>query len=207
MNRIKNAIDELDLDVEWEMKSFELEPNADNVPALDRFASDNGLSIEDAEKEIESIEQTAKDEGLNVSYRNMHINSSRNAHRLSKYVQNRYPHLSQELIFKIFESNFAENENIADCDVLIRIASSCGLDENEIAEMLEKGSLNIEVELDMDEAITYGITRIPYYIIEYMGERLIIPGVFEKENFKSAFNDLISGEIKNKSYIGKIGFD
>ena len=204
---MKNTVSKLNLDVEWEMKSFELEPNANNTSAMERFAIDNGLSVDDAEKEIESIEEIAKNEGLNVNYRDMAINSSKDAHRLAKYVQNRYPELAQELIFKIFESNFIKNENIADHDVLIKIAASLGLDENEISEMLKKESLQIEVELDMDEALSYGITRIPYYIIEYQGERLTIPGVFEKEDLETAFKDMISGKIKDKSYLGRIDFN
>ncbi|MDO5832905.1 MAG: DsbA family protein [Methanobrevibacter sp.] len=207
LNRMKNTVSKLNLDVEWEMKSFELEPNANNTSAMERFAIDNGLSVDDAEKEIESIEEIAKNEGLNVNYRDMAINSSKDAHRLAKYVQNRYPELAQELIFKIFESNFIKNENIADHDVLIKIAASLGLDENEISEMLKKESLQIEVELDMDEALSYGITRIPYYIIEYKGERLTIPGVFEKEDLETAFKDMLSGKIKDKSYLGRIDFN
>ena len=73
--------------------------------------------------------------------------------------------------------------------------------------MLKKDSLEIEVELDIEEAVSYGITRIPYYVIEYKGERLTIPGVFEKKDFETAFKDLISGEIQNKSYIGRIDFN
>ena len=207
LNRMKNTVSKLNLDVEWEMKSFELEPNANNILAMERFAVDNGLSVDDAEKEIEAIEETAKNEGLNVNYKDMIINSSKDAHRLAKYVQNRYPELAQELIFKIFESNFIKNENIADHDVLIKIAASLGLDENEIAEMLKKESLQIEVELDMDEALSYGITSIPYYIIEYKGERLTIPGVFEKEDLETAFKDMLSGKIKDKSYLGRIDFN
>ena len=204
---MKNIVSKLNLDVEWEMKSFELEPNANNTSAMERFAIDNGLSVDDAEKEIESIEEIAKNEGLNVNYRDMAINSSKDAHRLAKYVQNRYPLLAQELIFKIFESNFIKNENIADHDVLIKIAASLGLDENEISEMLKKESLQIEVELDMDEALSYGITSIPYYIIEYKGERLTIPGVCEKEDLETAFKDMISGKIKDKSFLGRIDFN
>ena len=207
LNRMKNTVSKLNLDVEWEMKSFELEPNANNILAMERFAVDNGLSVDDAEKEIEAIEETAKNEGLNVNYKDMIINNSKDAHRLAKYVQNRYPELAQELIFKIFESNFIKNENIADHDVLIKIAASLGLDENEIAEMLKKESLQIEVELDMDEALSYGITSIPYYIIEYKGERLTIPGVFEKEDLETAFKDMLSGKIKDKSYLGRIDFN
>ena len=131
----------------------------------------------------------------------MVLRSSKDAHRLVKYVQNKNYPISQELIFKIFESNLSKNENIADHEILIGIAASCGLDENEIAELLKSDSLEIEVDLDMDEAISNGITTIPYYFVENNDERLIIPGVFEKESFKIAFEDLISGEMKDKTFI------
>ena len=115
LNRITNACNELDLDVEWDMKAFELEPNADNFKAIDRFAIKNGLSIEDATKEIEEMEKIASDDGLTINYKNLIINSSKDAHRLVMYVQDKYPKASQELVFKIFESNFAKNEK----DILI----------------------------------------------------------------------------------------
>lgn len=200
LNRIANACAELDLDVEWEMVSFELEPNIDSISTVDRFAIKSGLSLKDAEREIEKIEQIAENEGLNINY-DMVLRSSKDAHRLVKYVQNKNYPVSQELIFKIFESNLTKNENIADHEILIGIAASCGLDENEIAELLESQSLEIEVDLDMDEAISNGITTIPYYFVENNDERLIIPGVFEKESFKIAFEDLLSGEMKDKTFI------
>lgn len=200
LNRIKKAVCELNLDVEWEMKSFELEPDAKNFPSVERFATKNGLSVKDAITEIEEMEKIARDDGLAIDYRNLIINSSKDAHRLAKYVEKYHPDRAQELIFKIFESNFTKNENISDHEVLINIAVSCGLDEDEISEMLKSSSLSIEVYLDMNEAISNGITTTPYYFIEHNDERLLIPGVFEKESFKVAFEDLLSGEMKNKTF-------
>lgn len=201
LNRITNACNEVDLDVTWEMKAFELEPNADNFKTIDRFAIKNGLSIEEAIKEIEEIEKIASDDGLNINYKNLIINSSKDAHRLVMFVQDKYPKVSQELVFKIFESNFTRNEDISNHDVLAQIATYCGLNYEEIIEFLKTSSLNIEVDLDMDEAISNGITTIPYYFIEHNGERLIVPGVFEKESFKVAIMDLLSGEMKDKTFI------
>lgn len=201
LNRITNAVCELGLDVEWEMKSFELEPAADNFKAADRFAAKNGLSVRDGLKEIEEIERIAHDEGLNINYRDMIINPSKDAHRLVKYVQERYPEASMELVFRIFEANFTRNDDISSHEVLLDISTSCGLDESEMREFLKKDSLKIEVDLDMDEAISNGITTIPYYFIECNNERLIIPGAYEKESFKVAIKDLSSGEMRNKSFI------
>lgn len=201
LKRVTDVCSELELDVDWDMKAFELEPNAENLQAIDRFAIKNGLTINDAIKEIEEIEKIALNDGLNINYRDMVISSSKDAHRLVKYVQNKYPEKSQELVFKIFESNFIKNEDISNHDVLVKIATFCGLDGNKIKKLLEKDSLKIEVDLDMDEAISNGITTIPYYFIEHNGERLIVPGVFEKESFKVAIMDLLSGKMKDKTFI------
>ena len=189
LNRMKNVCNELNLNVEWELKSFELD--FDNISAIDMYPTD----------EIGDIERTASDEGLTIKLEKMPIRSTRDAHRLVKYVQREYPEAALELVFKIFELNFSENEDIANHEVLINAAASCGFNKDEISEFIKRDSLDIEVYLDMDEAISYGITTIPYYFIEYNNERLIIPGAYEKESIKTAFKDLLSGEMKDKSFI------
>ena len=189
LNRMKNVCNELNLNVEWELKSFELD--FDNILAIDMYPTD----------EIGDIERTASDEGLTIKLEKMPIRSTRDAHRLVKYVQREYPEAALELVFKIFELNFSENEDITNHEVLINAAASCGFNKDEIIEFIKRDSLDIEVYLDMDEAISYGITTIPYYFIEYNNERLIIPGAFEKESIKTAFKDFLSGEIKDKSFI------
>lgn len=201
LKRMKDVCCEMDLNVKWEMKAFELEPNADNLKAIDRFAIKNRLSISDAACEIENIEKIAKEDGLNINYKDMVINSSKDAHRLVMYLQDKYPEVSQNLVFKIFESNFIKNEDISNHDVLINLSASCGLDKEEINHFLKSDSLTIEIYLDMDEAISNGITTIPYYFLEYYNERLIVPGVYEKESIRTAFKDLINGEIRNKTFI------
>ena len=201
LNRLKNVCSELEYDIEWEMRSFELEPNVRNLSTVDKYIIKNGLTKEEALKEIEEIEEIAGNDGLEINYKTLRFNSSNNAHRLVKYVQNNYPEKSEELVFKIFESNFIDNRNIAKREVLAEIASSCGLNENEILEFLKSESLKIEVYLDTDEAITNRINTTPYYFVEKDGERLTIPGVFEKDDFKIALKDLADGKIREKSYV------
>ena len=136
-----------------------------------------------------------------MNYKDIQLTSSKDAHRIVKYLERYYPEVTQEFILKTFESNFIKNENIADHNTLIKITSSCGLNKSEIEEFLNKETYSIEVDLDMDEAISNGISTTPYYFINYDGERLMIPGVFEKEAFKIAFEELISGEIKKKTFL------
>ena len=138
---------------------------------------------------------------MDINYIGTKLTSSRNAHRLIKFTQNNYPKLSQKLIFKIYEANFKNNEIIADIDVLVKIASSVGLNKTETKQILSGNSFDVEVSLDMEDARFNGLNSVPFYILTYNEEQLSIPGAFEKDDFKIALNDLISGEIKLKTFI------
>ena len=108
--RIKNAAEELNLDVDWDMKAFELEPDADisTLVTIKRFAIDNRLPLKESESEILEVEEIARSDGLEINYRDLEITSSRDAHRLVKYYQNKNPQKAQELAEKIFEANFVK---------------------------------------------------------------------------------------------------
>lgn len=204
LKRLSDAVEELDLNPEWELKAFELEPLLDSkatTPMVIRHAVKFGITPQQAEKEMAEIDAIAKDDDLDINYKETQLTSSRNAHRLVKYVQKKYPELSQELIFKIYESNFSKNEIIADINVLTKIATSIGLNENEIREMLLSNSHELEVDLDIEDARFNGLNSVPFYILIYNEEQLAVPGAFEKKDFKIALEDLISGKIKYKTFI------
>ena len=204
LNRLTQAADELDLEFEWEMKAFELEPMAGNKPTqpmIMRHAVKFGLTPEDAEAEIEEIEKIGAEEGLNINYKGVNLTSSYNAHRLVKFAQKENPEVSQELIFKIYEANYGENEIIADIDVLAKIAASCGFDESEVKKMLLSDSYEIEVDIDKEDARFNGLYSIPFYLVMINEEQLSIPGAFEKEDFKIALKDMVSGEMPSKTFL------
>ena len=202
--RLKWATDELDLDVEWEMKPFELYPTLFDEP-INSITTQNiikyGITPEDAKARIEETEKIALNDGLRINYKDIQLTSSRNAHRLVKYVQKKHPDISQDLIFKIFEANFIDNRIIADIDTLVEIASGLGLDDSEIRNMLESDSYDFEVRVEEEEAIVMGVEAIPLYFLNISEEQLVVPGAFEKEDFKTALVDLMNGEIASKSYL------
>lgn len=204
LKRLSDAVEELDLDPEWELKAFELEPMLDTeptTPMIIRHATKFGITPAEAEREMAEIDEIAKEDGLNINYKQTQLTSSRNAHRLAKYVQKKYPKHSQELIFKIYEANFSKNEIISDVDVLCEIATSVGLNKEEIRKILLSNSHGLEVDLDMEDARFNGLNSVPFYILVYGEDQLSVPGAFEKIDFKIALEDLISGEIKYKTFI------
>ena len=203
LERIKKACKRLDLDVEWEMKPFELEPEEGKRPTIsitERYAEKYGLSPEEASERISEIEKIALDDGLKINFKDIKLTSSKDALRLTKFVQSNHPEITLDIVDKIFYSNLVKNENIADINILADIAISCGLDESEARKILENNYYNIEVFLDMDEAISNGITSTPCFILNEKEEKLIIPGAFSAEEFEVALKDFTNGNIKSKTY-------
>lgn len=204
LERIKKAAESLNLDIEWEMRSFELEPSAgkrQTISTADRYADKYELSPEDASKKIAEIERIALDDGLKINYKDMLLTSSKDALRLTKFAQNMHPEITLNLVEAIFHANLVENENIADIKVLTKIAISCGLEEYEAKKILENNYYNIEIYLDKEEALTNGITATPCFIVYRNEERLIIPGVFSAEEFEIALKDLSNGDLAGKTFV------
>lgn len=204
LERIKKACESLNLDVEWEMRSFELEHQAGKRPEMsttERYAGKYEISLEEASDKIAEIERIALDDGLNINFKDMPLTSSKDALRLTKFADNMHPEITLKLVEEIFYSRFVKNENIADEKVLTEIAVSCGLDESDAKKIIENNYYNIEIFLDQEDALTHGITSTPYFILEKNEERLIIPGVFSAEEFEIALKDFDSGDIKEKTFI------
>ena len=204
LERLKKCCKKLGIDAEWEIKAFELEPSARKRPAMsttERYCEKYGLSPEDASRKIREIEETALEEGMKINYKDMLLTSSKDALRLSKFCQNVHPEITLKLVEEIFYANMVKNENIADIKILSEIAISCGLKESEANKILENNYYNIEAYLDAEEAVSYGITATPCFILNHNGERLIIPGVFSTEEFENALKDMQSGEIEKKTFV------
>ena len=204
LHRLKQAVDDLGIEVEWQMKPFELYPTLFSTPTgsiITQIMIKYGLTPEMAEERIIETEKIALKDGLEINYTDINLTSSRNAHRLAKYVQNRHPEIALDVILKIYEANFVENRIIADKNVLAEIASQVGLDDNEITDFLKSDSYDFEVQIDEEDALVMGVESIPLYFLNVSEEQLIVPGAFEKEDFKIAINDLIKGEIESKSFI------
>ena len=159
------------------------------------------MSPEDASAKIREIEDTALSDGLKINYKDMPLTSSKDALRLCKFCQEKYPEITLKLIEEIFYAKMVENENLADMKVLTKIAVSCGIEESEAQRILENNYYNIEAYLDLEEALSHGITATPYFILNHNGERLIIPGVFSAEEFEIALEDMLSGEIEDKTFV------
>lgn len=163
--RLKKALQQIPAQVEIEFKSFELDPTAPRevISSTDkRFAEKYGLSIENAREQVESISAAGRAEGLDFRYLTTRYTNTFDALRLTKFAQNRG---HDEIIEKLFDAYFTKNLELADFDVLKKIAADCGLDVAEVEKFLASDEFAAEVRADEREAAVYGIHAVPYFVI------------------------------------------
>lgn len=166
--RFKNAIDSLGLgeEVEFEMKSFELNPDAPREvvgPTLDRFAAKYGLSKEAAATRIDGISRLGRNEGIDFNYATTQNTNMLDAHRLTKLAHSLGNTKFEELCF---EAYFVKNEVMADHDVLRSIAAQAGLPTEDVERVLASDEFEAEVRDDENAAYALGVHAVPFFIID-----------------------------------------
>ena len=114
--RLKRAIDDLNLDVEFDIRAFELDQNAPKdvqSTTVERFAIKYGLSIEEAENHVAQISRLGHDEGIDFKYESTLYTNTRDAHRLMKLAQREYPEKVEKLAKSLFDAYFVENKKLS----------------------------------------------------------------------------------------------
>ena len=190
--RLKKAIDDLDLDVDFDIRAFELDQNAPRdvqSTTVERFAVKYGLSIDDAKKQVNQISQLGADEGIDFKYETTLYTNTRDAHRLMKLAQEKHPESVDKLATSLFDAYFVENLKLADHEVLMEIALDAGLGEEEIKEVLDTDLYNAKVEEDENIALSAGIHAVPFYLFD---GKYSIPGALSYDDFKSVLSQIIS---------------
>ena len=194
--RLKKAIAEIPEleDVDIEMKAFQLDPAAGEHAAGDtqtRFAKKYGISMEEAGQTIEYISQMGAEEGLDFKYAETLFTNTMDAHRLTKLAQSKNdPVLAEKMIEELFKAYFSDNKELADKELLQRIGEECGLDAEEIKEVLASDKYKDEVILDEREAMRYGIHAVPFFVVGQYG----ISGAQSTEGMKATIMKALEKE-------------
>ena len=194
--RLKKAIKSFGIsdEIEVEMKSFQLDPTAGEHAVGDtqtRFAKKYGLSMEMAGQRIEHISQMGIDEGLDFKYATTLFTNTMDAHRLTKLAQSKKDAaLTEKVIERLFKAYFTDNRELADKILLQTIGEECGLDNEEVREVLSSDRYKDDVLLDEREAGRYGVYAVPYFTIGRYG----ISGAQSVETLKGAIQKVLNEE-------------
>ena len=191
--RLKKAVKDLDLDVEFDIRAFELDQNAPSdvtSTTVERFAVKYGLSLEDAKKQVSQISELGKAEGIDFKYETTLYTNTRDAHRLMKLAESKNDsEIVENLANLLFDAYFTKNLKLADREVLLNIGLKAGLDEKEITEVLDSDMYNSLVESDETIALSSGIHAVPFYLFN---SKYSIPGALSYEDFKSVLSQIIA---------------
>ena len=194
--RMKKAIAQLPelKDVEIEMKAFQLDPTAGEHATGDtqkRFAHKYGISMQEAGQTIEHISQMGIAEGLDFKYATTLFTNTMDAHRLTKLAQSKNkPELADKVIEALFKAYFTDNKELADKELLQKIGEECGLNAEEVRDVLASDIYRDEVLLDEREAARYGIHAVPFFVIGKYG----ISGAQSIEGMKAAIMKVLEEE-------------
>lgn len=190
--RLKKAIEDLNLDVEFDIRAFELDQNAPKdvqSTTVERFAVKYGLSIEDAQKQVSQISGLGIDEGIDFKYESTLYTNTRDAHRLMKLAQDKCPEAVEKLATSLFDAYFVENLKLADHEVLMSVGLNAGLEKNEIMEVLKSDLYDSNVQQDEDIALNGGVHAVPFYLFD---SKYSIPGALSYDDFKSVLSQIIA---------------
>lgn len=164
--RLERALADVgDKNITVEFKSFELDPTASREvisSTPERFALKYGLSLEAAEERIEQISLMGRREGIDFKYSTTRYTNTFDALRLTKFAQEKG---HDEIITKLFDAYFTKNLELSDKAVLKKIAVECGLDGNEVDDVLNSARYAEAVREDERVAAMLGIHGVPYFII------------------------------------------
>lgn len=193
--RLKKAIQDLGIEdeIDFDIRAFELDQNApEDVESttVERFAIKYGLSLDDAEKEVEGISRLGIEDGIDFKYASTLYTNTRNAHRLMKLAQSKNDSgLVENLSTKLFDAYFTKNLKLADKNVLLDAGCEAGLEKKEIEDVLNSDLFNDAVERDEEIALTGGIHAVPFYLFD---GKYSVPGALSYNDFKTVLIQIIS---------------
>ncbi len=168
-----------EVEVLW--RAFELDPQAPfrrSGTMAGHLAAKYGMSVAQAEQQLESLNRLAAAEGLDYDLAATQSGNTLDAHRLVHLAYTKSPALAADLEEALFESYFVRREPVSEPDVLTAVATAVGLDADEVEALLASDRFTAEVRRDEAEASALGSTGVPFFVID---RAFAIPGAQDPE--------------------------
>ena len=188
--RLKQATAELqnELEVEVEWHAFELnpDPTGDGEPILPALARKYGRSEDEMRANQAQMMEVAADLGLNFKkLQERYTRNTFDGHRLVKWAGEHGKQTDMKLA--LFEAYFGRAENVSDAEVLVRCASTVGLDAEQARAVLDSDQYAEAVRQDEARYQQAGVSAVPAYIVN---QKYLISGAQEPDTLVSAFREI-----------------
>ena len=152
-----------EVEVVW--RSFQLDPSAPSTPVetvAEHLGRKYGGGADGGRQMIDRVEAVAAEEGMIWRHHESLRVGTVDAHRLLHAAGDLRGDLKEALL----RAYFVEAANVADHETLSRIATEVGLDEVAVKDVLTSDRYADEVEDDIRQAVSYGATGVPFFVID-----------------------------------------
>ena len=172
----------------YELDNQRAKEPKDNI--YDYLAEKNEQPIEEIHDMVDRI--VAEGQKVNIEFNMDKVipANTRDAHRLLKLAKEKGK--GEEILELLYQAYFSQGNNISDHQVLEDLALSGGLEKEDVRELLEDPSINLEEVIgDFNLAKVNKIKTLPYYIFD---DTFAIAGAREAKHYTIALNKT----LKNK---------
>jgi predicted DsbA family dithiol-disulfide isomerase len=178
-------------EVEVVFRSFELDPTSEadgHQTVLQMLSEKYQMPISEAEKADERVASLARAEGLGYSS-DRPVGNTFDLHRVLQF--GRAKGVQHELLDAIYQAYFAESRQIFDASVITEVASTAGLDADDVRNVQENSEMYADaVHRDEQEARQLGISGVPFFVFDMA---LGVSGAQATETFVSALDQAREG--------------
>ena len=182
-----------DARVELHFQPFELNPAlaAEGEDAIEHLTAKYGMSEQQARDNGEAIRARGAELGFTFDMdRRRHVWNTFDAHRLLHWAGLESLQKQRALKHALLRAYFTDGENVADHDVLARLAGSAGLDGDRARQILASDEFADAVRERERHYTGSGITAVPSVIFN---DRHLVQGGQPVEVFERALRQLAAG--------------
>lgn len=180
-------------EVEVVYKSFMLNPHLETNPDIsiaDYLAESKGLDPRMVQQMNQRVSQMGAAEGINFVFDKVVVANTERAHRLLQHAQGLGKGAAAQE--RLFVAYFSEGRNIDDADTLVALARDLEISEESARAAIESDAVSYDVQRDIAEARSLGITGVPFFVID---RAYGVSGAQEVAVFEQALNKALTEPV------------
>lgn len=181
-HRLQRLRDSYDLKINWCFLEIHPETSSDGEPvdSLD-------YPSEQWQKMMDNLKNVAREEKLPLAKLDF-ITNSKDALLLSEAAKSCGADSFYQLHEKLFHAYFVERKNIADRELLKKLAASCGIDDQTIDSAWNDEKHQRRLLENFSSARQHKIQSVPSFVF---GEK-VLTGVVSESSFRKAADELLN---------------
>jgi predicted DsbA family dithiol-disulfide isomerase len=154
-------------DVTVTYHSYELSPDTPvdfDGNEVDFLSAHKGIPVEQVQQMLQRVGDIAASVGLNYDFDAIRHTKTLKAHEALHFAKAKGKQL--EYAERLFKAYFEQGEHVGRPERLADLGAEIGLDRAALLDALQSGVHAAEVQADLAQAQAYGITGVPFFVID-----------------------------------------